>query len=365
VIPIWKLKREVQRLADQVSAIPLLVFEPFIQFQYDRNFPKNISVHQGVRPLEKKIAVFLIYQPKGLAQSIFLTVDHLISSGFEAVVVSNCPLQIHDLELLKLKSALVVERKNFGYDFGGYRDAIFLLRQHHVDCEQMLFLNDSVWFPVFDGSQLLKDMSASEADYVGTQVFGEWRGQSFNGFFGSYCFMLKKPLLNHEVFKEFWDKYKLSSSKEVVLRRGERRFSREMLKVSSKSLALFSLERFAQTLDQMSIEETCQALKDLIVWDHDALSEKMSLINADMSQEKWLLEAKNFIVKFSRSKNFVGSSPVTSLTRLQFPMIKKNSDMLYTQARESIVNAIDTGRITGLNPIIERELRQKVFQIKE
>ena len=75
MIPIWKLKREVQRLADQVSAIPLLVFEPFIQFQYDRNFPKNISVHHGVRPLEKKVAVFLIYQPKGLAQSIFLTVD--------------------------------------------------------------------------------------------------------------------------------------------------------------------------------------------------------------------------------------------------------------------------------------------------
>lgn len=365
MIPIWKLKREVQRIADQVSAIPLLVFEPLMQYKYDRNFPKNISVHEGVRSLEKKVAVFLIYQPKGLVQSIFLTIDHLISSGFEPVVVSNCPLEIHDLELLKLKSALVIERQNFGYDFGGYRDSIFLLRHRQVECEKMLFLNDSVWFPVFDNSKLLSEMSESKADYVGTQAFGEWRGKSFDGFFGSYCFMLKKPLLNHEAFNKFWDEYKLSSSKEVVLRRGERQFSREMLKVSSNSLALFSLDKFSQTLDQLSVEQTSQALTDLIVWDRDASSQKMKLINADMKHKQWLTEAKNFIVTFSRSKNFIGSSPVVSLARLQFPMIKKNNERLYVKARESIVNAIDCGLIAGLNPIVEKELRQKVSQIKE
>ncbi len=328
---------------------------------YDRNFDKNLSLHQGSRSFGKKIAVFLIYQPKGLPESVYLTVDHLIESGFDPVVVSNCPLLSCDVERLKCKSSLIIERKNFGYDFGGYRDASFLLREKKVNCEQVLYLNDSVWFPVFDKSPMLREMSESEADYVGTQVFGEAKGGYFDGFFGSYCFLLKKPILFGEAFNEFWDNYKLSSSKEVVLRRGERRFSREMLKACDKSTAIYSLERFSQTLYEMSSADVDQALQDLIVWDVEIAARKSELLMASRRDEEWLLNARQLILLLSRSKNFIGSSPIVSLTRLGFPMIKKNNEILYTMARKSIVDAIDSGRISGLSKIVESEIRKKVL----
>ena len=126
MISAWKLKRETKRVAAQLSAIPLLIYEPFAQKLYDRNFEKNIKLYQGIRNLGKQVAVFLIYQPRGLADSIYLTVDHLVASGFEVVIVSNCPLASADLEKLYLRTALVVERPNFGYDFGGYRDAVVI-----------------------------------------------------------------------------------------------------------------------------------------------------------------------------------------------------------------------------------------------
>ena len=362
MIPAWKLKREVQRLAQQASAIPLLAYEPFLQFFYDRNLHENLSLHSGCKSFGKSLAVFLVYQPGGLAESAYLTIDHLVESGFDPVVVSNCVLQKSDIERLKSNTALIIERKNFGYDFGGYRDAIFvLLRKYHVKCDQILFLNDSVWFPIFNASSMLEEMIESDASYVGTQAFGEWCGDTFDGFFGSYCFMIKAPLLYGEKFNEFWSNYKLSSSKEVVLRRGERRFSRVMLEASEKSHAIYSLERFLGILGLMTYDEIAQALQDLIVWDGVMALRKSDLLSARVRNEKWCLDAMNLISMLSKTKNFIGSSPVFSLTHLGFPMIKKNNEMLYVMARKRIIDAIDSGRVEGINVVVERELRQKVL----
>jgi hypothetical protein len=231
-----------------------------------------------------------------------------------------------------------------------------------VQFEAMLFLNDSVWFPVFDKSNMLEEMVTSDAAYLGTQVFGETDSNGyFNGFFGSYCFLIKKPLIENEVFNFFWDKYRLSSSKEIVLRRGERHFSREMLKASDKSIAIFSNERFVNIINEMDLRETAQALDDLIVLDSQILSKKIDLIATNERNELWTLDAKKLIISQSKSKSFIGSSPIVSLNRLDFPMIKKNKEILYTRARKSIIEAIDSGRIQGLNKIVESELRDRVF----
>jgi len=358
---VWKLKRELERVLEQISALPLLVFEPVRQVFYDHDFDNKILMHQGAKTLGKQIAIFLIYQPKGLVESVYLTIDHLADSGFDPVVVSNCPLSVGDIERLKAKSSLIVERKNFGYDFGGYRDAVWLLRRQKVHFDSVLFLNDSVWFPVFSDTQMLREMIESDAAYVGTQAFGTTASNGvFDGFFGSYCFLIKKPLLHSDAFSEYWDNYRLSSSKEVVLRRGERRFSRKMLESSHKSIALYSHERFARVVNEMHFEDTRQALEELVVWDGVFQRRKIELLQTTKCDDHWVADAKRLIVSLSKSKNFIGSSPVISLNQLGFPMIKKNKEMLYTRARKTIVESIDSGRIVGINQVVEREIRQKV-----
>lgn len=358
---MWKLKRELGRVAEQISAIPLLVFEPIRQIFYDHDFDNKVVVHYGQKTLGRQVAIFLIYQPAGLMASTYLTIDHLVESGFDPVVVSNCSLSVGDIERLKEKSSLVIERENFGYDFGGYRDAVWLLRKHKVHCDSTLFLNDSVWFPVFNDTQMLREMIEADAEYVGTQAFGETTSSGiFDGFFGSYCFLIKKPLLYSAAFSEYWDNYRLSSSKEIVLRRGERRFSRKMLEASNKSIAIYSYDRFVNLIAGMCVEDTRRALEDLIVWDDVLHKRKIQLLQEKKCDDHWVADAKMLIILLSKSKNFIGSSPVISLTKLGFPMIKKNKEMLYTRARQTIVESIDSGRISGLNQIVENELRQKV-----
>jgi hypothetical protein len=111
----------------------------------------------------------------------------------------------------------------------------------------------------------------------------------------------------------------------------------------------------------MSSADVDQALQDLIVWDVEIAARKSELLMASRRDEEWLLNARQLILLLSRSKNFIGSSPIVSLTRLGFPMIKKNNEILYTMARKSIVDAIDSGRISGLSKIVESEIRKKVL----
>lgn len=362
MVPVWKIKREVSKAIEHISSLPQLIYEPVIQKIYDKDFYKKIRIYQGSNTPSVKIAVFMIYQPSGLSESIFLSISHLLRSGFSLIVISNCPLLISDKERLCASASLVVERKNFGYDFGGYRDAVWLLRRLQMRYDEILFLNDSVWFPIFEDSQMLKEIHAENSNYIGTQVFGERQlDGSFNGFFGSYCFMIKKPLLNSHAFNSFWDNYQLSSVKEVVLRRGERAFSREMLRASKSSFSPYTNERFAQVINSLNFSDTSQALIDLVAIDPQVTSIRQSLMNSKSKNETWMVDVKKLIIKQSKSKSFIGSSPIISLNKLGFPMIKKNKEQLYTMARQSIVRAIDEGRIQGFNKIIESELRLKVF----
>ena len=360
MIETWKLKRELRRIAEHVSAIPLLIYEPIFQKIYDKNIFKNLVILHGEKQPSKNIAIFLIYQPNGIPDSIFLTLSHLVKSDFSAVVISNCPISILDKERLRLDSFLIVERMNFGYDFGGYRDAVWLLRNLKIECDKMLFLNDSVWFPVFDNSKLLEQMLASDSDYVGTQEFGETEtDRSITGFFGSYCFLINKKLIEDKAFNMFWDNYQLSSSKEIVLRRGERKFSREMIKASTKHNAIYSNKIFYKMVNELDLTETITALHELIALNPKIYAEKNRLINSLHKKESWLLRAKELIILQSKSKNFIGSSPLLSLNKLGFPMIKKNNEQLYLNARKLIIDSIDSGRLQGINETIESEIRLK------
>ena len=152
----------------------------------------------------------------------------------------------------------------------------------------------------------------------------------------------------------------MSSSKEIVLRRGERSFSRRMLGDSTHSNAWYSHERFANVVERLDLQETAEALADLIVWDKELSAKRSRLLCAAKQDDEWLNEGKRLIVDLSQTKNFIGSSPLVSINKLRFPMIKKNNEMLYRLARKKIVEAIDSGRVVGLHPVVEHELRQSV-----
>ena len=325
VIPKWKLKRELDRLKVQAKAIPLMLYEPYVQRRYDAKLSDHITVTKGNIGNTGSIAIFLIFQASGVSQSVINTCRHLVEAGFSP----------------------------------GYRDGLWLLNEKKIVPDEILFLNDSVWFPVWPQSDMLAEMQTTEGAYIGTQVFGDTSSTAKKrGIFGSYCFLIKAPLINHVNFKEFWSQYKLSSNKEVTLRRGERAFSHLMLESAEVSNALYSKDRFERVVSQLKGDDLRYALQDFV-----ALDPKLDAIRRDLMGQRtsvgWEETAKNLFLEGTRTKNYIGAAPVLSLTKLKFPMIKKNNERLYTLARSRINVALKEGRLPGVDPIIASELTQK------
>ena len=96
LLPRWKIRRELKRLAVQAQSIPAAIYEPFLQKNYDKNFLKNVTLHRGDLDNRKRIAIFLIFQIRSVEKSIFITLAHLAVSGYSPVIVSNTLLSSVD-----------------------------------------------------------------------------------------------------------------------------------------------------------------------------------------------------------------------------------------------------------------------------
>lgn len=171
-IPLWKLNRELRRIGKQILGAPYLVFdiyerlmEPFWRYQHRKEFNARVSVDDGQIEETQRVVIFLIYQPNGVAQSTISLCENMIALGFSPFIVSNAPLSPTDRDRIDAVAWKVMERPNFGYDFGGYQDALFVLRDLKDTLEYLIIMNDSVWLEFTP--DLWERLVAEDADVVG------------------------------------------------------------------------------------------------------------------------------------------------------------------------------------------------------
>ncbi|MGB3279259.1 MAG: hypothetical protein WBA92_08705, partial [Pseudorhodobacter sp.] len=100
MIPAWKIYRELDRTRQMLLAGIASIFEPFLQARHDRNRDRLLKVHDGKLEAKGKVALLLIFQPRGVSSTIHLTCSHLEKNGYAPLVVSNTPLTEDDLALL-------------------------------------------------------------------------------------------------------------------------------------------------------------------------------------------------------------------------------------------------------------------------
>jgi hypothetical protein len=92
----------------------------------------------------------------------------MVENGYSPIVVSNLPLNEGDLDQLRPLTYRILQRENFGYDFGGYREGILVFQDQIKSLGYLALFNDSVWFPVQNTRSWLKDAEAAEKDLMGS-----------------------------------------------------------------------------------------------------------------------------------------------------------------------------------------------------
>jgi lipopolysaccharide biosynthesis protein len=210
------------------------------------------QVTPGARNLEgaKNVCIVVHFDKQGRFHDFLMYhLYQLHACGFELVIVSNAPfIDPDDLERLKAISALVVERKNVGYDFGAWKDGIALIPDLHA-LDRLLLVNDSVYGPIHHVSSMLDRMGPEDGDMWGAT--DSW-DRSFH--LQSYFLLLHSAAIRSKAFARFWADVRYVQSKTWVVRRYEVGLTRAISRARLRCRAVFPYRDCARSLVRAVVE---------------------------------------------------------------------------------------------------------------
>lgn len=349
----WKIKREFSRVVQQLRGIPEACYEPIVQRRHDHAMKTNANVVDGVVPLKSQVAVILIYQPQSLNRSLVDLCKQFVAIGFAPLIVSNTELSVHDMETLQSVSWRVLQRPNFGYDFGGYRDAVLHLMHQQVMPAELVIMNDSVWCPLTEEFSIIEKARELPADIVG----GVMRQRGESQFLESYFYLIKRTAFDNPLFRDYWQNYRLTSNKYWVIRRGERGFSSAMQQSSLSVDALFHSDRFIELLSQKNANFLRLTLEYGCYRDHRDESAGRELLANYEDRSTWRDTAVEHVRWVLGKEVFNSSFCYASIKLFDFPFLKKSQDPINIRWREKYRSAVINGDLPAPSESIWSELQ--------
>ena len=357
----WKLKRELHRIRQQLRSVPEFFAEPLQRRRHDARRSAMVDAEQGQVVQCPKVALLLVYQPKGISDATVWTCQHLVNKGYAPLVISNAPLSADDKSRLHPWIWRMAERPNFGYDFGGYRDGIWLLSQWRTNPDTLIILNDSIWFPLHGNETLIDRMEASEADFVGALQLDPLR-QTDNiparkrPFFGSFFLMVKRGALQHAAFTGFWNRYQITSNKYKTIRRGERGFSHALMDAGIRSEAIYTRSALDHHIETLSNQQLKLLLGDLVSIDARIEMEISQCIRHFAETAEWRTRSQAVALAATEKQNILATAPITSLATFDVPYLKKSKDWNNLKALTLIRERFRSGHFFKVHPSILKDI---------
>jgi Rhamnan synthesis protein F len=190
---------------------------------------------KGPVSLSPDVALVCHFDPEGTVPAHLLRyLGELASSGFSVVVVSNSgTLRPAAMAALQTVCAAVLVRRNRGWDFAAWREALERLDLPKPETRRLLLANDSVYGPVTPLAPLLARMNDT-ADAWGMTDSAElgWHLQS-------YFLLVGSAVLHSPAWRRFWRGVRPMRSKLLVVMWYEIGFSRCLHEAGFRLCALF------------------------------------------------------------------------------------------------------------------------------
>ena len=366
MIPMWKLKREGTRLRELIAAWLGNLYEPALKRRHDRwRIVQPVPKDRGIA-LTPKVAIFLIYQPNGVARSILGTLRWLVANGYAPFVIANTPLSEADRAEVAALSWRIFERPNFGYDFGGYRDGVLLLKEWGIAPERLLIINDSVWMPTRAGSTLIARLEAVQADVAGgikhkdtTRRLGDLR----RGHLESYLYLVNPKAGRSEAFHAFWQGYPVSSQSLNAVHRGERRFAYLMQDAGLTVSGLFSKQIFLDALASQHDTFLRRTLAYASFVEDELVVENARLLQKDPSDPDWRNDVMRHITRAVDRRRFNACFAYPADKLLGMDFIKKSAGSsggdgasLHSRLRRQLLCAVQAGDLPPLLTEVQAEI---------
>lgn len=330
----------------------------FLPSFYNDRFLRPLRRHHlGEQAETDKIAVFLIFPNKGLLESHLHSLRYIVASGYSPMVISNLPLSDTDITRLLPLSWKVIQRENFGYDFGGYRDAVLDLKDKLYKIRSLVLFNDSTWFPIPGGMEWLRTAEENSANFVGAtnaSLLGrcrvnnykrfkwELRGAPSNFHYGSFALLIKNPILKTHDFLTFWQNLRLSQGKGRTCKRGETGLTQWVIKMGHNHAATSDYSDFDKFLTKASDEDKQEMLKSVILVQDAKATRFFKRENMRENSDRLDIETVNALLLMVVARRGLGPTlPQVLLKYYNYSFLKKYAAKKGLESHAVMLKVID------------------------
>jgi hypothetical protein len=207
---------------------------------------------EGEIQLGPKIVLFMHFDSRGVVRQQLLDyIREFTENGRTVVFVTNSgKLRAAGMAALQALCAAVIVRRNIGYDFGAWRDAVDYLGLPRAETEEVIFANDSVFGPLLPLGDTLRRLNYTKADIWGLTESWQVRYhlQSFFLAFGPAA-------LRAEAFREFWDSVRPVPMKYYIVQAYEVGVTQAMVKGGLRCAALWGYESLIKLVNRDELEK--------------------------------------------------------------------------------------------------------------
>jgi len=197
-----------------------------------------------IPPGRRSVALYVHWSPDGrISGMVRQQVTAYAEAGFAVVFITAAPtISEPDWQAMQGLAALLIHRRNAGRDFGGWKDAVGKALQLMPDAEELLLTNDSILGPILPLEPLWPVLRAAGEGLVGlTESLGG------GAHLQSYFLLFR----GHAAIADaaaFLRRLRLSSSKWLIVQRGELGLTRHLLARGHRVMAVFGYERIAAAI---------------------------------------------------------------------------------------------------------------------
>ncbi|MEA2788938.1 MAG: hypothetical protein QOG73_1344 [Acetobacteraceae bacterium] len=201
-------------------------------------------MQDGVHPAPNatRIALYVHYSATGqVSEMVRYQLDQLTRFGFAIVFISMAArIPEDDWNAVRASCALVVQRENFGRDFGAWHELMPEVRRRWPHLDELLLANDSVLGPIHPMAPV---MDALRSD--GDGLFGLTESLQGGPHLQSY-FLLTRGTAAVCDLMDFLQALYVSHSKWLLVQTGEIRLARWMRRRGHRVAAVFGYERLVR-----------------------------------------------------------------------------------------------------------------------
>ncbi len=153
--------------------------------------------------MQKRYCICTFWEKNGIVRDYFsYYIKSLADICEKVVVVVNGGITDEGRKnLLSIKNTEILQRENFGIDFGAYKAGIENIGYEKLnDYDELLLTNCSCYGPIYPLEDMFKKMEAKDCDFWGITKYTKYRLH-----IQSYFICINKKMFSSSEFKSYWD----------------------------------------------------------------------------------------------------------------------------------------------------------------